>query len=114
MSYKIYFTKTSKRDITNLEIQLLENFSETVSNNTLDELFDTIFSLSEFPLKGKSSSELSIHLSRYRYLPLKQNIVFYRIDEDTSSLFVLRILSTKEDFVAKLIKAYTLTEEDSL
>src|SRR5699024_8855068 len=91
-------------DLDHLSDYLTSEFSAELSQKVLSSLFDTFDSLSEFPYKGKDAAHLMFTLSGYRYLPLKQNVIFYRIDEKNRTLILLRMYSVSEDPMQKFKK----------
>ena len=104
MSYTVVITNDAKKDIQHLEECLIKKFSRVIATDNLIQLFDTLDSLSEFPLKGKDATDLAIPLANFRYLPLERNIIFYDIDNEMHKITILRILSTREDVITRLMK----------
>ncbi|MGX7197732.1 type II toxin-antitoxin system RelE/ParE family toxin [Enterococcus olivae] len=101
MKYNVKLTNDLLEDLSQLSSYLTSEFSEAVSQNVLASLFDTFDSLGEFPYKGKDAATLMFTFSGYRYLPLKQNVMFYAIDEGNQTVNLLRLYSVSEDPMQK-------------
>lgn len=101
MNYQVKLTNDLLDDLDQLSDYLTNEFSKSVSQKILVSLFDHFDSLGEFPYKGKEATTLMYTFSGYRYLPLKQNVVFYTIDEENQTVTLLRLYSVTEDPIRK-------------
>lgn len=101
MKYHVKLSNELLDDLSQLSDYLVSEFSEAVSKNILASLFDTFESLGEFPYKGKDAATLMFTFNGYRYLPLKQNVVFYTVDEGNQTVTLLRLYSVTEDPMQK-------------
>lgn len=101
MSYTIRLTNDLMVDMEGLKDSLIIQFSDSVSNEVIKQLFETFDSLKDFPKKGKDATNLMFVFSGYRYLPLEKNVLFYLIDEQKQEVVLLRLFSVNEDFMQK-------------
>ena len=73
------------------------------------EITSTVRQLERFPEEGPRLGELIDHPTDYRYLVVKPNYVFYRIEGDT--IRIIRILSERQDFLQILFGISSISEE---
>ena len=73
------------------------------------EITSTARQLERFPEEGPRLDELIGYPTDYRYLVVKPNYVFYRIEGDT--VRVIRILSERQDFLQILFGICSTSEE---
>lgn len=110
MSYIVRLANDLITDLEGLKTYLITQFSEDVSNEVMNQLFDTFESLSTFPKKGKDATSLMFTFSGYRYLPLEKNVLFYSIDEAKKEVLLLRLFSVNEDSMQKF--SFFINEKD--
>lgn len=111
MSYHVQLTNDLLDDLDYLSDYLTSEFSESVSNGVMRSLFGTFDSLKKFPLKGKDAATMMFTFSGYRYLPMKQDVLFYTVDTTNKNVTLLRLYAISEDPMRKF-KEYIETKMD--
>ena len=100
---KINVSPAALNDIVEINKYIVEEFYDIeASNKTFNDIFNQIESLKDFPLLGLKISNLIKMDLNYRYLIIKNFIVFYRYEND--EVFILRILNSKRDYLNILLK----------
>ena len=75
----------------------------------LRKITKSIRDLQQFENKGPSVESLTGIPCDYRFLYVRHNYVFYRVDSDT--VWITDIYNEKEDFMWKLFGIKTITQE---
>lgn len=100
MSYKIKISPTAHEDIRGIYDYVLKD-GESIASNQVDEIYDALSALSEFPLIGKELSSYVARKTDYRYIVIRKlYLAFYKIEID--EIKVLRIFRKDVDYIAKL------------
>lgn len=76
---------------------LAQQFGTDKAKQGVKEITSTVRQLEHFPEEGLHLGELIDYPTDYRYLEVKPNYVFYRIEGDT--VRIIRILSERQDFL---------------
>lgn len=98
--YKIQLSPLAKDDLLNLKKYLAYEFDENIAIEMMKKVTVSFRSLEEFPLLGRPLSNLINIPTEYMYCLADKNYVFYRIEG--RSIKVIRILSTRQDFIQLL------------
>jgi plasmid stabilization system protein ParE len=98
--YKIQLSPLAKDDLLNLKKYLAYEFDENIANEMMKKVTVSFRNLEEFPLLGRPLTNLINIPTEYMYYLADKNYVFYRIEG--RSIKVIRILSTRQDFIQLL------------
>ena len=88
---------------------LAQQFGIDKAKKGVKEITSTVRQLEHFPEEGSRLGELIDYPTDYRYLVVKPNYVFYRIEGDT--VRIIRILSERQDFLQILFGISSISEE---
>lgn len=98
-TYKIKIFPTAKQDLEEV-IGYLNTLSPDVASKYYDLLVEEIASLSKMPERCPKPKDLALAAKGYRYLIVKNYLVFYVIIGDTVQ--IRRILYARRDYSALL------------
>ncbi len=93
--YKIKIYKQAKQDLEEV-VDYLNTFSKDTAIKYYDELIEKITSLSEMPHRCPYVRDTILRLKGYRYLNVKNYVVFYVVQNDTVQ--IRRILYNKRQY----------------
>ena len=88
---------------------LAQQFGIDKAKKGVKGITSTVRQLEHFPEEGPRLGELIDYPTDYRYLVVKPNYVFYRIEGDT--VRIIRILSERQDFLQILFGISSISEE---
>ncbi len=98
-TYKIKIFPTAKQDLEEV-IGYLNTLSPDAASKYYDLLVEEIVSLSKMPERCPKPKDLALAVKGYRYLIVKNYLVFYVIIGDTVQ--IRRILYARRDYSALL------------
>jgi toxin ParE1/3/4 len=99
MSYKIIRTDKFNDQLTDIIMYIRDTFSKEEAIEYLNYLETVINNLKEFPYIGVVPRYQSIAKQGYRAIICKQNILFYKINEETKEIFLNIIVSSKRNYI---------------
>lgn len=88
---------------------LARQFGTDKAKIGVKEITSTVRQLEHFPEEGPRLGKLIDYPTDYRYLVVKPNYVFYRIEGDT--VRIIRIFSERQDFLQILFGVSSVYEE---
>ena len=97
----IIVSKEARKDLIHIRQYIAENLNNpTAAVRIMKLLKESIFSLTEFPAKGRSLDALiSVHTG-YRYLTCENYCVFYLSDDH--DVVIVRVLHQRQDCLRAL------------
>lgn len=99
MGYLIIRTDKFNDQLTDIIMYINNAFSKKEAIEYLDYLEEQINNLKEFPLIGVVPRYQAISKQGYRALICKQNIIFYKIDENKKEIVLHIIVSSKRNYI---------------
>lgn len=99
MEYSIIRTDKFNDQLTDIIMYISSTFSKKEAIEYLDCLEKQINNLKEYPLIGVVPRYQSISKQGYRALICKQNIVFYKINEDKKEITLHIVVSSKRNYI---------------
>lgn len=99
MSYKIVRTDKFNDQLTDIIMYIRDTFSKEEAIDYLSYLEKEINNLRDFPYTGVVPRYQSIAKQGYRAIICKQNIVFYKINEETKEIILNIIVSSKRNYL---------------
>ena len=100
MSYKLLITSDANNDIDEIISYIVNELKNPIAaRNLLSEIesgFETIsFNPHAFPL----CSDKRLRDSGYRKITVKNYIVFYRTDDKTNAIYIMRVIYGRRDYI---------------
>jgi toxin ParE1/3/4 len=99
MKYSILRTDKFNDQLTDVVIYINNNFSNKEALDFLDFLGNELNNLSSFPYLGVVPRYLPIARQGYRALVIKQNIIFYKVNEKKHEIILDIIVSAKQNYL---------------
>ncbi|MCH5187255.1 MAG: type II toxin-antitoxin system RelE/ParE family toxin [Oscillospiraceae bacterium] len=100
MSYKIEITKEANADIDEVLTYISVNLgSKFAANDMMSELEDRFKLLSASPEMYELCRSSRLREKGYRRFLLKNYIVFYKIKETERTVYIVRIIYGKRDYI---------------
>ena len=81
---------------------LAQQFGTDKAKIGVKEIISTVRQLEDFPVEGPRLGKMIDYPTDYRYLVVKPNYIFYRIQGDT--VRIIRTLSERQDFLQILLE----------
>ena len=109
MSYSIHITRAAERDLNSAADyidQVLLN--PQAADDLLDEADVQIGELSEFPEKYALVDDPVLRAWGIRFAMVKNYLAFYIISEQENTIFIVRFLHGKRDWVSILKQGFSL------
>ena len=99
--YKVFYSPLSQRDLDEIyEYIAVELANPTSAAEIVTEILDATDGLASFPSIGGIVRNVPFLTCEYRFLPVRNYIVFYRLAD--SHIFVDRVLYKKRDYAQLL------------
>ena len=99
MSYKIVRTDKFNDQLTDIIMYIRDAFSKKEAVDYLDYLESIINNLKDFPYVGVVPRYQAIAKQGYRAIICKQNILFYKVKEDSKEIILSIIVSSKKNYI---------------
>ncbi len=106
---KLNYAPKALDDLQGIKTYIAEQFSESRAKASVKKITSTAKQLELFPGEGLRLVDLIEYPTDYRYLVVKPNYVFYRVEGDT--VRIIRILNEKQDFLQILFRISGISEE---
>ncbi len=98
MSYNIVYTRLAKNDISNIATYISETLkAPKAALNLIASLEKSIKTLEKFPYSHRVYIPHKMLENEYRFIPVKNYIVFYTIDENKKTVQITRVIYGKRD-----------------
>lgn len=99
MSYKIVRTDKFNDQLTDIIMYIRDTFSKEEAVDYLNYLESIINNLKDFPYVGVVPRYQAIAKQGYRAIICKQNILFYKVKEDSKEIILSIIVSSKRNYI---------------
>ena len=99
MNYKIIRTDKFNDQLTDIIMYIRDTFSKKEAVDYLNYLETIMNNLKEFPYIGVVPRYQAIAKQGYRAIICKQNIVFYKVNEETKEIILNIIVSSKRNYI---------------
>ena len=87
-----------------------ELMNPTAADRIINEIVKAYKGLKDFPLKGPELNAVINVPTDYRYLVCESYYIFYKVSEDTVSVY--RIINARRDFIRILFGHTAVTDDD--
>ena len=99
MKYNIIRTETADEGIRKIILYVAQNFGNDVALENLDEIENSISSLSDDPYIGTTPRYPVLKRQGYKVLILSKNRVFYKINEVKKQIVVYAVVDQRQDYL---------------
>ena len=99
MSYKIVRTDKFNDQLTDIIMYIRDTFSKKEAVDYLNYLETLMNNLKDLPNIGVVPRYQSIAKQGYRAIICKQNILFYKVKEDSKEIILSIIVSSKRNYI---------------
>jgi len=99
MSFSIYRTDKFNDQLNDIIMYINNTFSKKEAVDYLNYLIKEIDKLKDFPYIGTVPRYVSISKQGYRSLIVKQNIIFYKVDDIKKIVILHIIVSSKREYL---------------
>ena len=105
MSYRVLITRTAENDL-NEAVNYIEHvlFNPQAADDLLNEAEARIMNLASFPEKYSLVDDPVLHAWGIRLVTVKNYLVFFRIDESSQTVFIVRFLYGRRNWISILKK----------
>ena len=97
----LFYSPLARRDLDEIRDYISNELcNSAAASETVNAILDDAETLEEFPLIGHAVEGLPLMADEYRFLPVRNYLVFYRVMAE--GVFVDRILYKKRDYLPLL------------
>lgn len=106
---KLKYAPKALEDLQEIKRYVTDQFGEERAIACVRDILSTIKQLEVFPDEGLDLGNIIEYPTDYRYLVVKPNYVFYRVENEIVK--IIRILNEKQDFMQILFGISSISEE---
>ena len=99
MDFKILRTNRFNDNLQDIITYIKDEFSLNEAIEYLDYFEEQMTNLLKFPYIGSVPRSTTISKQGYRVLVSKQNLIFYKVDEQNKVIILYTIVSAKQDYL---------------
>lgn len=97
--YKLEFLPVAKKDMIDIVRYIsLELKNPDAANRLAEDLIDSAEGVLKFPYSSKAYKPIRSLKHEYRMIQVRNYLMFYRIDEDTKTVIISRVVYAKRDY----------------
>lgn len=108
--YKLEYAPRAMDDLARMKECITLQYGVDVARKNLRRLTTSARRLEQFPDAGPSLEEMILVPTDYRYLYIRPNYLFYRVEG--KCVKILRILNEQQDFLQILFGIATVADDD--
>ena len=106
MSYRVRVTDTAKQDRREIALYILEESGSTeTAKRFVTELRGACQKLTDFPNAGALPKDRILVSLGFRYIPHKDYLIFYSVDEAQKTVHILAVFNSKKDYM-RVMRAF--------
>lgn len=103
MNYKLIVMPATLEDMDNIYDYITQTLcAPTAANNLLNKLLQEMERLKDFPLSGEIQPNTENLKREYRRLIVDNYIIFYTVDEQTQTVYIMRVLYGASNYLTIL------------
>lgn len=106
---KLIYAPKALDDLQGIKDYIVGQFGADRAKGIIRDITITVRQLEMFPEEGSHLEKLIDYPTDYRFLVVKPNYIFYRIESDMVK--IVRILNEKQDFLQILFGIGSISEE---
>lgn len=100
MSYRVNLTETAKQDLREIVLYIAEQSKDKeIARSFANELREKCGRLADFPQAGARPKDHVLRSLEYRFIPHKDYLIFYSIDEKKKAVNVLAVFNARKDYL---------------
>lgn len=100
MSYKLVVSKPAENDLEDILQYISKDLSvPKAASDFLDEVLKCYDNVSETPLMYALCDNDRLKGKKYRKAIIKNYIMFYRVDETSNTVYIMRFLYGRRDYI---------------
>ena len=99
MKYLIFRTDKFNDQLTDIIMYTATNYSNTIALDYLAYIENEVNNLSDYPYMGSVPRYQAISKQGFRALICKQNIIFYKVNEEKKEIVLHIIVSSKRNYI---------------
>ena len=99
--YKVVYYPIAIDDVNNI-LNYISIDNPPAALELVNKIDNTISSLSQLPYKGVTPKDIHLKSKNYRMLIVDSYIVFYIVNEILSVIEIMRVLSSKQNYLSLL------------
>ena len=100
MSYHVVLTETAKQDLREIAFYLADQAKDKeIARRFVGELRGKCARLADFPQSGALPQDHILRSLEYRFIPHKEYLIFYSVDEERKAVNVLAIFNARKDYL---------------
>ena len=97
--YKVVISDLAKQDIRDTASYIMNNLKEpTIAENTINAILDAIFTLEDMPARIPLVNDERLAKMQIRGLQVKRYTAFFRINEISKVVDIVRVLYARRDW----------------
>jgi len=97
--YTVKLTSDANNDINQIVVFIhLESKDRNTAISYLDLLEESILSLEKLPERGSNPRYKILSNQGYKYLVVKNHLIFYKVDQENKIVTVYRVLHSKSQY----------------
>jgi len=98
MMYPLQYSPAALRDLDEIDAYITEELSNPdAASQIVNSILDAAERLERFPESGAALSSISRVPSDYRFIPVHNYLIFYRVR--TQSVYIDRVLYSRRDYM---------------
>ncbi|HEL0567462.1 TPA: type II toxin-antitoxin system RelE/ParE family toxin [Streptococcus equi subsp. zooepidemicus] len=98
--YKILVSETYHRDLKGILLYISHNLDAPfTASDLLDEINTTVSALSTMPHRYGLVDDAYLRHKEFRKCLVKNYIIFYKVNEETKTVLIHRILHTRQNWI---------------
>ncbi|MFA5479493.1 MAG: type II toxin-antitoxin system RelE/ParE family toxin [Candidatus Muiribacteriota bacterium] len=97
-NFKIIFSSKAEADLTDIIEYISGELKQPLTANKLLNLFKKQISTLSFMPERNKKLKFTLHSFNIRYLPVKNYLVFYIIDDLNKNIVIIRVLHKKRNW----------------
>lgn len=99
MSYTIQVTDTARCDLKNIAVRIAEAACDlSIGLNFVDRIEKHFQTLEAYPYTGSFPQDDEIRAHGYRFLIYEDYLVFYTVNEQAKTVYIVAAFNAKEDY----------------
>ncbi len=103
MSYKLIVAKPAENDLADILQYISKDLSAPrAASDFLDEVLKCYDNVSENPLMYALCDNDRLKSKKYRKAIIKNYIMFYRVDEMSNTVYIMRFIYGRRDYISLL------------
>lgn len=109
-NYRVVISPQAERDLKGVRAYLLMTFGVVTTDRIMLRIEKSILTLSQIPYWSRNASELFPALVNYYYLHLAKNTIFFRVNNQQSTVEIIKIYDNHQNIITHLLSDLVLDD----